>query len=287
MKKGLFEYCQRHLRSGDKFKVSASFKQLVRLYNIGYISDGYFYFDEQAKQSLIELVASEHAGIHLFRDHYPTQQTRAEVASTQRNEKVGALTVSEDFVLLNSLENLRINQQNTPISQLTSLGQYVCASEIDTIEHQQIVLVENLIVMANLSRLNIPASLKEALWVYRGDVQAQQQTNTAYTFFRRFKETHQLISFSDLDPSGLQIGLASGATQLLTISDSDDLSITLNGVEQEWFKQQKAISYLSTHSHLPDYCTHLFLKMKQSQITIKQEHMLAHSLKLSLYPLTA
>ncbi|GLS91538.1 hypothetical protein GCM10007916_26070 [Psychromonas marina] len=285
MKKGLFEYCQKHLRVCGKFKASSSFEKLACL-GIGCIESGWFYFNEKDKQQLIELVASEHDGIHLYRDSYPLQKTRDEKAITQRDEKGGALKVSEDFVLLNSLNNFRINQQITSISELTSLGQYVCATDINTIEHQQIVLVENLVVMANLKRLNIPESLSEALWVYRGDLQVQQQTGTAYSFFRRFKDSHQLICFSDLDPSGIQISLTSGATQWLTIADGLDLNIELKGPEQEWFKQQKAICYLN-NQQLPTYCASLFMKMKASQITLKQEHMLAHSLKLCLSPLTS
>jgi len=286
MNKKLFEYCQKHLRSGDRFKESASFKLLVTRYNIGYLADGYFYFDERAKQQLIEVVASEHVGIHLFRDPYPIQQTRSDIANTQRNEKVGALKVSEDFILINSLENLLLNQQSISMSPLASLGQYVCATEIKTIEHRQIVLVENLIVMANLRHLNIPACLQEALWVYRGDVQAQQQTGTAYSFFRRFQASHQLICFSDLDPSGLQISLTSNATHWLTLANRDDLHIALQGTEQEWFAQQKAISYLNNQVQLPEQCGALFHQMQQSQITLKQEHMLAHALELALYPLS-
>lgn len=286
MNKKLFEYCQKHLRRGEKFKLSASFKQLVRDYQIGHIDAGYFYFNETDKLSLIELVAREHQGVHLFRDPYPEPQRRTQLALTERNEKRGAIKVSADFVLVNSLENLRLNQQCIALSPVCSLGQYLCVFEIESIEHRQIVLVENLIVMANLARLHIPASLKDALWLYRGDLQAHQQTGTAYSFFRRFQESHQLICFSDLDPSGLQITLTSGATQCLTLANSQDLSLDLQGEEEQWFTQQQAIRYLNKQAQLPDACATLFQQMQQTQKTLKQEHMLAHSLELALYPLS-
>jgi len=136
MKKGLFEYCQKHLGTGHQFKVSASFKQLVERYNIGYIVDKIYYFSEKDRQSLLELVAMEHDGIHLFRDPYPDLQTRTQTVKMQRNEKVGAVKVSEDFILLNCFDHLCLNQQVTAMSPLTSLGHYICASEIETIEHQ-------------------------------------------------------------------------------------------------------------------------------------------------------
>ncbi|MEY8216654.1 MAG: hypothetical protein RPR97_19485 [Colwellia sp.] len=53
--------------------------------------------------------------------------------------------------------------------------------------------------------------LTQALWLYRGDVKAQQTTNTSYQFFRRFKGKIPLVCFSDLDPKGIEIALTSHA----------------------------------------------------------------------------
>jgi len=283
----LFNYCQKHLRDIDsgKFKITASLKQLANDYGVGRLEDGYFYFDNKDKQHLIEMVAIELNGVHLFRENYPNLKTRNETAKYNRAEKVGALNVAEDFILVNSLGSLHLNQQVIKLSTISSLGQFLCASQIQSIEHKKIVLVENLIVMANLARLNLPAELKEALWLYRGDIQAQQQTSSAYQFFRRFKATHQLICFSDIDPSGLQIALTSGATQLLTLANTSDLDIALKGHEIEWFKQQSAINYLNNYHCLPEHCSSIFLKMKQIQKTLKQEHIIAHSLPLTLHSL--
>ncbi|PKF63800.1 hypothetical protein CW745_02885 [Psychromonas sp. psych-6C06] len=289
MNKKLFEYCQKHLRDlpFGQLKSTPSLKKLADDYNVGYIDNGRFYFTAKDKQHLIEMVALEHNGIHLFRDHYPQAQSRIVAATWQRNEKQHALNVTEAFVLVNSLNSLRINNQEIALNSLTTLGQYVCADEIKTIQHPQIILVENLIVMANLSRLAIPDCLKNALWLYRGDIKAQQQTSRAYQFFKAFKETHQLICFSDLDPSGLQIAMTSGASQFLSIGDECELKVSLQGEEQQWFKQQNAISYLNNNLLMSPPLNRLFDAMKQSQKTLKQEHMVAHYLKLKIYPLFA
>jgi len=291
MNKALFQYCQKHLRDLDsgQLKVSASLKRLHQSYHVGEIDNGWFYFTDKDKQHLIQIVALELNGTHLFRDNYPLPQSRTQIAKKNRSEKVGALKVSHDFILINSLGPLRINQHVITKPTLSALGYYLCASEIETIEHAQIVLVENLIVMANLNQLNIPEQLKGALWLYRGDSQAQQQTGTAYPFFRRFATSNQLISFSDLDPSGLQISLTSGATHWLTIANIDALDIKLEGPENEWFKQHNAINYLEHYckqtGRLAPHCTMLFKRMKEVQITLKQEHMIAHSVKLTLHAL--
>lgn len=289
MNKTLFEYCKKHLRlvTQAKLPANASLKSLVEQYNIGFIDchTNLFHFNAKDKQHLIEMVAQELNGI-LLSDPYPVKTSRTQIAQTQRNEKIGALKVSGDFVLLNSRHSLCLNNEITTNSPLNSLGHFICASDIKSIEHSHIVLVENLIVMANLSRLNIPEQLKDALWLYRGDAQPQQQTGTAYELFRRFSSRHQLVCFSDLDPSGLQICLTSGATQWLTIVDKTQLSMKLRGVENEWGKQDKARRYLNNKSSLPSHCESLFKQMMSSQTTLKQEHILQHELKLALFPLS-
>jgi hypothetical protein len=286
MNKRLFQYCQKHLRLIDqgRLKANASLEKLSE-YNVGHIENGFFHFTVKDKQRLIELVARELNGLRLS-DAYPEKTSRTDIAQKNRNEKVSALNVSEDFVLLNSLHSLRINNQVIQNGPLSTLGHFICASEIETIEHQQIVFVENLIVMANLSRLNIPDELKEALWLYRGDIQAFNQTGTAYTFFRRFQDSHCLICFSDIDPSGLQISLTSGATHGLTLSETSSLNIELQGDENEWFKQKNAITYLNQYPALPRYYERLFTLMKETHTTLKQEHILQHCLPLTILPLT-
>lgn len=285
MNKTLFNYCQKHLRviNSGKLKETPSLKRLVD-YGTGFIEHGFFYFDEKDQQQLIERVKLE-LHIHLFRDSYPDDQSRVSNAKTERNEKVGGLNVSDDFILVNSLDALCLNQLISKNCSVSSLGHFICASEIETIEHPQIILVENLAVMANLSRLNIPIALKNALWLYRGDAQKHQQTGTANQFFRRFKATNQLICFSDFDPAGLQITLTCGATSWLTISSREMVNIELGGDEHEWFNQQKAKNYLTHNAQLTDSIAELFACMNNIQKTLKQEHMLAHFLPLVLYPL--
>lgn len=99
-----------------------------------------------------------------------------------QNEKENSYAVSKEFILINSLTDINVNQKFHKISPLTSLGIYIKAEEIKSIEHSVIVLVENLTVMANLNAINLASiksniDLSKALWLYRGDVKAQQTTN--------------------------------------------------------------------------------------------------------------
>ena len=287
MKEPLFKYCQNNLRvvGQGKLKITPSLKCLHRDYNFGSLDDKYCYFTEQDKDNLIEHVKDE-LQVHLFRQSYPDKNSRTKNAENSRNEKINALKVSENFVLVNSLNSLCINQQKTDISLLGGLGHFIYAPDIKTVEHQQIILVENLEVMANLSLLNIPDQLKDALWLYRGDKEKHKQTGTAGELYKRFQKTNTLICFSDFDPTGLAIALTCGATQWLTLSSSTDIHIKLSGAEYEWFNQQKDKTFLNNSAKLTDQLSELFDVMNHNQKTLKQEHMLAHSLELALYPLS-
>ena len=286
MNKALYQFCQRKFKNltHGKLKLSSLLRRLNSEYSFGTINGDYLLFNEHDRAYLIACVQYEN-GVHLFREPYPGAQSRQQTANTQRNEKIESYAVSRDFILLNSLQPLQLNQQQFPVSPLTSLGVYLKADEITSVEHQQIVLVENLTIMANLSILNIPKNLHGALWLYRGDVKKQQKTSSAYQFFRRFKASHQLVCFSDLDPVGIQIALTSGAQYWLTPEDSNIINIELQGDESEWFKQAKAIKYLEGIIDLPEKCQSAFAEMYSSRKTLKQEHMLVHNIKLGLFEL--
>ncbi|MEI6897721.1 MAG: hypothetical protein V5786_09605 [Psychromonas sp.] len=287
MNKKLFEYCQRHLRLLDhgRFKESASFRRLVEDYNVGCIKHGFFYFEAEDKLHLLNVIKQQLNGLRLS-DAYPQKLSRVKKAQHYRNEKQGAIKVSENFVLVNSLHSLCLNQQTTNISALNGLGHFIHALDLKTVEHQQIILVENLAVMANLATLNIPQELQAALWLYRGDTEKHKQTATAATLFRSFQKTNQLICFSDFDPAGLQTALTCGATQWLTLAQTSDINIILAGHEQEWFKQVGEKNYLANTAQLSAHISALFATMNNNQKTLKQEHIIAHALSLKLYPLS-
>lgn len=286
MNKALYQFCQNKFKTlaHGRLKLSSLLIRLHEDYTFGRIESGYLYFSETDRMSLIERIRFEN-GVHLLRDPYPKVISRQQIAKTQRNEKSGSYAVSRDFVLINSLEPVKINQQQLPVNSFSSLGVYLKSDEIMSVEHNKIVLVENLEIMANLSVLNIPKGLKSALWVYRGDIKKQQQTSSAYQFFRRFTNSHQLICFADLDPKGIEIALTCGAHYWLTAEDSSVVSLELQGDEFEWFKQSRSVKYLKDQDALPEKCQLAFTVMCNQRNTLKQEHMLAHNIKLNLYKL--
>lgn len=286
MKKQLFDYSKRLLlnhRQGGTVKLNASLSTLHNEYGFGTIHGEHLHFDGDQRQALIQEIQLL-LKLDLLTQEY-TANSRLDNAKHKRNEKDNSYAVSRDFILINSLENFQLNGQVYPATPITSLGWYVKAAEIDSIQHQQIVFVENLEIMANLPSLILPEQLDNPLWLYRGDIQAKQHTGTAYDFFKRFTG-HELICFSDLDPAGIQIALTCNAKYWLTAKNSAviDFSEAMDG-EQEWDKQASAINYLKNYNTLPAKCQTAFDIMLSKRKTIKQEHMLAQRIPLGLYQL--
>jgi len=235
--------------------------------------------------------------IDIRNDPYPSKKSRLDNSENNRDEKENSYPVSKDFILINSLSEIKVNQKIYPLSPFTSLGHYIEADEVLSIEHKYIIFVENLAVMANLSKLNlalVSENLIDALWVYRGDIKKQQSTGTAYEFFRRFKK-HQRICFSDVDPKGIEIALTSHADYWLTINDISDYEKTtqsLEGNEEEWFKQGASITFLrkkilEQEQSFQNKLTwkSLFTASSKIQKTLKQEHIVRNGLALILLKL--
>ncbi|WP_159820327.1 DUF7281 domain-containing protein [Colwellia sp. 20A7] len=301
MNKSLYNFTQDKLqkhRQGGRIKNTALATKLYSEHNFGHLdlSKSHLSFsldDILALSKRIQKILN----VDIRHDAYPEQQSRNINASNNRNEKINSLPVSKDFILINSLSDIKVNQTSLQLSPLTSLGIYVKADDILSIEHKAIVFVENLAVMASLSTLNLTSiheELVDALWVYRGDIKKQQSTSTAYQFFRRFNH-HQRICFSDVDPKGIEIALTSQADYWLTIKNIEDFKQVverLEGSEEEWFKQGASIQflqnkYIKAHSQLQHKPTWqpIFSVTSSLQKTLKQEHIITHNMALTLLEL--
>ncbi|MFT7053894.1 MAG: hypothetical protein ACJAU1_001452 [Psychromonas sp.] len=288
MNKQLFDYCKRLLlkhRQGGAVKLTTLARALHLEYGFGEINRESLHFSYDQRLSLIQELRNQ-SGLDVLSQEYQPR-SRQENAINKRNEKDNSYAVCRDFVLINSLGSLQLNEQVYPANSLTSLGLYVKGDEIKSIQHKQIVLVENLEIMANLPALILPEELENPLWLYRGDIQEKQQTGSAYAFFKRFdNDQHQLICFSDLDPAGIQIALTCHAKYWLTPNDSSVIKFSgSKDAEQEWYKQDAMVKYLNSYNNLPDKCHRAFALMLDNRKTLKQEHMLAHQISLGLYRL--
>ena len=314
--KSLYNFAQGQIRksiqknsNGGRIKNSALATKLYEEFHFGQFdfTKQWLTFSLTDILALSKEVQNSH-GVDIRNDPYPSKEDRLTSAKTNRNEKENSYAVSKDFILINSLSEINVNQKCYKISPLTSLGIYIKAEEIESIDHSAIVFVENLAVMANLNGINLTSiksynsakntqsknssiDLSKALWLYRGDVKAQQTTNTSYHFFRRFKGSIPLICFSDLDPKGIEIALTCNADYWLTIKNMNEITMELSGNEQEWYKQGASISFLQEKLNTMPYqevaCwQELFENLQFHRKTLKQEHILKHNLALTLVELT-
>ncbi|KGJ93914.1 hypothetical protein [Colwellia psychrerythraea] len=301
--KQLYKFTQDKLQKhgqGGQIKNSALAMKLYENYNFGQLdlNNKQLSFSFADVLNLTKEIQTAH-GVDIRNDPYPDNKDRLTTAEQHRNEKENSYAVSKNFILINSLSSLKVNQTSHELSGLTSLGSYIKGDEILTVEHSAIVLVENLAVMANLNLLNLSnldseidssIDLTKALWLYRGDVKSQQTTNSSYQFFRRFKGEVPLICFSDLDPKGIEIALTSHADFWLTLQNANEVDLPLLGGEQEWYKQKTSISYLLNQEAInlenpneeKHEWQHSFEILKNHKKTLKQEHMLKHKLELRL-----
>ena len=214
-------------------------------------------------------------------------KSRIENSKDNFSTKKHTSAATQGFVLVNCLATLKINQQSQRLPAINSLGIYINASDVLSIEHQQIVLVENLAVMAALAQLKLPADVCDPLFVYRGDIKPEQNTSSAYQFFRQWSGSHQLICFSDFDPAGIVISNGSSALDCLIPSTSSwdyIFTVELKDVEENWWKKnpKKAVQTLCNKQLISPVLVAGFTRMGHYRRTWQQEHMISHQIPLTL-----
>jgi len=283
-----FNFFAKHLRADLGYvncTKTKSCQWIVDVHRLGKIVNGKWLYTEKDRVAIIDLIKSQ-LNVDLLISAYPDKTSREALAASNNNEKLNALAVSEDFILVNSLSSLQINKHSVDMTVLASLGIYINAKKVESVEHKQIVLVENLAVMANLAKLVLldnAKHLENALWVYRGDLKREQSTGRAYDFFRRFKATHQLICFADFDPEGFRIAITSGATTILSPVADTVVNFNAAGPDTDYFKQTTAKQYINNQTDLSLQIEKLFAVMSEHRQTIKQEHILSHQIPLSVF----
>jgi hypothetical protein len=289
---GIYKKTQAFLRKNKSGRTSFSKKYIQHLYynyDFGRKVDDELEFNSDDRLNLITKIKQENIlgmSLDIILDPYPNKKNRSKIAETDRNEKKHSYPVRRDYILVNSINGFKLNKKEMKPSPFTALGLTINADHITSIEHEHIILVENLEIMAKLCELKVPDFLQDALWLYRGDKKKENQTGKAYEFFRRFTNTaHQLICFSDLDPKGVEMALTTGASHWLTPVDSTVVNMELNGVEHEWFNQDKEKKYILGLNYLPSKCQVAFKQMQEHRKTLKQEHMYAHQIPLDIYSL--
>jgi hypothetical protein len=137
---------------------SAIGRSVIERYQSGHIKNNQLIFTTQDKTSLRQQIIQE-----LDFDPFHTSQlpaSRIEVAKHHHNEKLAKNPVSYDHILLNCPNNiLRLNNQTIQLQTgcIPNAGMMCLSSGITRIDHDAIVVVENLAIM-QLCSINRPIS---------------------------------------------------------------------------------------------------------------------------------
>lgn len=262
-------------------------RQVQAHYACGYISGKLLVFSAEDKRRLRQQIKDE-----LGLDPFVTEQlpaTRLAMARYHADEKLAAKPASDDQLLLNSADGiLRINNAQIQLHPqiLASAGLQCLSSGIDSVQHQTIVVVENLAVMPLCHRWLLPLADRQALWVYRGDYKSGAKANTCLEFVQRFGTDKTVIVFSDMDPKGLEIALTTPYAKFWLGPNAGDwrsLLASRQASRSGFDNQTEAMTYLLglvDSNSLSAAFKQLIAVLCEQRSSFRQEH--AYSLNAAL-----
>ncbi|MGR8929882.1 MAG: DUF7281 domain-containing protein [Gammaproteobacteria bacterium] len=265
-------------------------REVLTHYGCGYISSNRLIFTPDDKRRLRQRVLAE-VGL----DPFSTEQlpeSRLEMARHHPNEKLAAHPASEDQLLLNSPDGvIRVNGIEIQLhpESITSAGFLCLNSSIETIQHQTIIVVENLAIMPLSHNWRIPCIDRQALWVYRGDYKSGAKAHACRAFVERFAADKTIVVFSDMDPKGLEIALTMPNADYWLGPKEAGWRTCLRSqlANREGFDlQNAALSYLqrlSDEEKLSSSFNELLRCFNEERSSYRQEHMYNQRIELALF----
>ncbi len=219
---------------------------------------------------------------------------RVEAANFHNNEKLAKNPVSHDHILLNCPnKTLKLNSRSIQLQTefIPSAGMMCLSSGITRIDHDAIVVVENLAIMQLCSTLTLPALCQNALWIYRGDYKSGAKIDACYNLLNRFGKNKAVVVFSDMDPKGLEIALTMPHAQYWLgpgLRTWDHCFKSDYASRSGYDQQAVAMAFLLKKcdmGFLSEPFRELILRMKNERSSYRQEHSYAHNIGLSLFPI--
>lgn len=263
-------------------------------YDCGHTSKNRLIFSAEDKRRLRQLILNE-VGLDPFKiEQLPI--SRLEMAQYHANEKLAAKPASADMLLLNSADGiLRVNGKEIPLhpQSLTSAGLLCLNASINTVEHETIVVVENLAIMPLCHSWRIPCVDEKALWIYRGDYKSGATANTCLKFLQRFGDKKTVIVFSDMDPKGLEIAqtLPFAKFWLGPSQNSWQRLLKSKYASQIGYDtQSQAAAYLLgmlDSNLISSNFRNLISVLRDTRSSFRQEHTYSHNVVLELIPIRA
>lgn len=261
-------------------------------YRCGDIRNNRLFFSVQDKQNLRRRVVEE-----LSLDPFIVEQlpdSRLEMAQYHPNEKLAAKPAGDDHLLLSSADGvIRINDVQIPLhpGSISQAGLLCLNSGIRTVEHQTIVVIENLAIMPLCHSWRLPVPDEQALWVYRGDHKSGAKAQACRDFIERFGADKTVIVFSDMDPKGLEIALTMPHADYWLGPEQASWRACLQSKQanREGFDlQSRAMTYLERlagQGMLEGTLHELLLCFNEERSSFRQEHMFNRQVGLALFSL--
>lgn len=269
-------------------------QQVQSEYQCGYISNKHLIFSVEDKHRLRQQIITE-----LNVDPFTTQQlptSRLEMAKFHANEKLASKSAGHDHLLLNCADGiLRINNIQIPLhsQSVASAGLLCLNSSLRSIEHQTIVVIENLSIMSLCHRWQLPQEIQQALWVYRGDYKSGASVQVCHDFLEHFGADKTIVVFSDMDPKGLEIALSLPFAKFWIGPTTHSWRSLLNNhvANRTGFDTQtKAMNYLLQQlasTELSAAFVNLITVIREERSSFRQEHLYSHNVGLELIPIYA
>jgi hypothetical protein len=269
-------------------------QQVQTRFGYGHIRNNRLIFNVEDKRQLRQRVLEE-VGL----DPFVTEQlpeSRLEMAQYHSNEKLANKPASADQLLLNSADGvIRVNGNEIKLhpESLTSAGLQCLSSSIRSVEHQTIVVVENLAIMPLCHTWQIPCIDSQALWLYRGDHKTGAHEKACRDFIERFGPNKTVIVFSDMDPKGLEIAVTLPFAEFWLGPSRNSWQHLLNSKYASqigYDTQSQATTYLLglvDSTLLSATFRNLISVLCDARSSFRQEHTYSHSVTLELIPIRA
>ena len=266
---------------------------VIERYQAGRIKNNQLIFTAQDKTSLRRQIIQEFNLDPFNADQLPA--SRIEVAKYHHNEKLAKNPVSYDHVLVSSPnKTLNLNKQTIQLQTdcVPNAGMMCLSSGITRIDHDAIVVVENLAIMQLCSTFELPARCQDALWIYRGDHKTGARIDACHDLLNRFGADKSVIVFSDMDPKGLEIALTVPHADYWLGPESstwDNCFKSKQASRSGFDKQGVAMDFLLKECEkgfLSESFKALALRIKKERSSYRQEHSYAFDVRLSLFPIT-
>ncbi|MGB0895515.1 MAG: DUF7281 domain-containing protein [Parashewanella sp.] len=268
-----------------KTKVSDNAKwraivQFAELHDVE-INKKYIFFSAEHRQKLRQSVIDQNKFDPMYDDF---NDDRIGISVKTNNDKLAGIRPEDDFVLVKWLS---IEVGGLALSRLSSLRMPICET-LNFIKQQNItsvLVVENLDIFSHIDDFSLPLGANPILVVYRGGGAHSSAGSTS--LLSNGSQAVKVIYFGDFDPEGLKIGLTMKNVshfvfpELAFLTSKTKKELNEISFVDDYRKQHRATKFISGQSLNNETVKHLNF-IRQNELSIKQQHMLAHKLPLIL-----